>query len=243
MTLRMGDSIDVAAIPAGLDAYAGYVNGHWATYPAVVAAHPAARHLSISVFADGHADCLDVETGDATDAQAAAWLAAWTPGNTTKPVLYTSASNVASLLAAVGRPRDSLLVWSAHYRGDQHLCHPDTCGYPAADATQWVDHDGQWDESVVTDTFFPARPTPPPPSPPPPPPTQGWCTVNLPVLQQGSTGPSVRSAQTLLGGLAADGIFGPQTHQRTVQYQQQHHLGADGIIGTHTWGQLLGTPQ
>ena len=89
----------------------------------------------------------------------------------------------------------------------------------------------------------PVPPPPPPPPPPAPPTSGGLITVLVPQLQEGASSDSVRSAQTLLGGLAVDGIFGPQTHARTMEYQSAHGLAPDGIIGVHTWGALLGHPQ
>lgn len=89
-------------------------------------------------------------------------------------------------------------------------------------------------------------PVPPAPSPvpaPTPAPISEVVNVQLPILQQGAQGASVHSVQTLLGGIAADGIFGPVTHARVVEYQTAHHLAADGIVGLHTWGALLGAPQ
>lgn len=65
----------------------------------------------------------------------------------------------------------------------------------------------------------------------------------VPELQENNTGDTVRACQTLLGGLAVDGIFGPLTLARVREYQQAHALGVDGIVGVHTWGSLLGHPQ
>jgi peptidoglycan hydrolase-like protein with peptidoglycan-binding domain len=67
--------------------------------------------------------------------------------------------------------------------------------------------------------------------------------VQLPVIQENINGDPVKAAQTLLGGLTVDGVFGPLTRERTVAYQSEHGLTADGIIGQHTWGTLLGAPQ
>jgi peptidoglycan hydrolase-like protein with peptidoglycan-binding domain len=67
--------------------------------------------------------------------------------------------------------------------------------------------------------------------------------VQVPQLEQGSTGPSVAALQTLLGGLTVDGVFGPLTHDGVVHFQAAHNLTQDGIVGVHTWGSLLGHPQ
>lgn len=142
MTLRMGDG-PVANLPAGLDAYAGYVNrsGIGITYPGVVAKYPTARHLSITT--DGApANCADVETGAMSS-----W-AFYVYG-------YCEVSSVNELVARFGRP---WRLWTAHRdpRLGAHICSP-AC-WPGlvttADGTQWVDHGGLWDESLLHDNFF-----------------------------------------------------------------------------------------
>jgi peptidoglycan hydrolase-like protein with peptidoglycan-binding domain len=88
----------------------------------------------------------------------------------------------------------------------------------------------------------PSPPSPPPPPPPPPPPSSE-VDVRLPVLAEGSRNASVGVVQTLIGGTAVDGVFGPLTRQRVVDWQRTHRLAADGVVGLHTWGALLGAPQ
>ena len=63
------------------------------------------------------------------------------------------------------------------------------------------------------------------------------------VLQQGSTGGAVKILQ---GGLNAkryalvqDGIFGPATDAAVRQFQSDHGLTVDGIVGPQTWGALV----
>jgi len=139
MTLTMGDG-PPANIPPGLDALAGYVNdsGIGATWPAIQAM-PARYHLSITT--DGSpAMCADVESGAMSD---------WTG----YPVGYCAVSNVNRLVAAYGRP---LRLWTAHYTGMPHVCSP-AC-WPGlvtdADGTQWTNHGGVWDQSLLNDNFF-----------------------------------------------------------------------------------------
>ena len=103
----------------------------------------------------------------------------------------------------------------------------------------------------MADALGSDRPPTPGVTPPPTPaadtspqhPQIGVCTVQLPVLEQGNQGPAVRAAQTLVGGLVQDGIFGPATHEGVVRFQADHGLAQDGIVGQHTWGALLGAPQ
>lgn len=60
-----------------------------------------------------------------------------------------------------------------------------------------------------------------------------------PTLGMGSQGSAVQQLQQKLG-IAADGIFGPQTQQAVRKYQTAHGLQVDGIVGNQTWGSLLG---
>lgn len=57
-------------------------------------------------------------------------------------------------------------------------------------------------------------------------------------IKMGSRGAEVLQAQALLG-IAADGIFGPQTQLAIKAYQSSHGLTADGVVGPQTWGALL----
>lgn len=154
--LRMADSIEVASLPAGMDAYAGYVGGWWPDYAAIVAAHAGVPVLGIAISADEDAQALDVENGDATPAQAGEWAARQLARGIPAPVLYGSVSVVPSIvqsLHAAGVTR--YLIWSAHYGLGEHICGPSTCGQldVPADGTQWIDHGG-WDESALEPYFF-----------------------------------------------------------------------------------------
>ena len=70
----MYDSTNVTSLPTDGDLYAGYVGGNWPTYNAMVLRFPNKVHVSIAVNASENAQVLDVETGDATPAQAPAWI-------------------------------------------------------------------------------------------------------------------------------------------------------------------------
>lgn len=161
MTAEMFDSIDPRQIPAGQDA-AGYVDGRWPTFTAL----HGPSNLSIAVFAADDADTLDVEAGDATNSQAPGWVKRELGLGHWRPCVYTSASNVRALLAALaaaGISRSQIRLWTAHYTYRPHLCGP-ACGLPAgvtADATQWTDRSGgrNLDESTIADDFF-SVPTP-----------------------------------------------------------------------------------
>lgn len=187
MTTTMFDNINVGAIGVG-DEEAGYVNGRWPTFAALVARFPGKPILSIAVNASVQADALDVEPGDATNAQAAVWFRGWVRRILARPVFYTSASNVEALmaaLAAAGINRGQYYIWSAHYTYVAHLCGPQCrFGNWNADLTQWTNKVGG-DESLVQDYVFTAA-TPPIPTPVPPPsvgpaqPIPGDTAMNIP---------------------------------------------------------------
>jgi hypothetical protein len=148
MTLRMGDG-PVANLPPGLNAYAGYVNdsGIGETWPGVQALAKQQNAIAFAITTNGSfAQCADVEQGAMSN-----WKG-YEYG-------YCSVSNVNSLIAQFGRPQK---LWTAHYTGTPHICSP-VC-WPGlvttADGTQWIDHGGAWDESLLSDTFFNLVPSP-----------------------------------------------------------------------------------
>ena len=76
---------------------------------------------------------------------------------------------------------------------------------------------------------------------------QEVCDVNLPVLQKGLVGNSVKSLQILLighghscGNYGTDGIFGDETDRALREFQKANNLDVDGICGSETWNKLLG---
>lgn len=71
------------------------------------------------------------------------------------------------------------------------------------------------------------------PIPPPPPPAPG---TSHPTIHYGMIGPVVAEWQGRIGGLVADGVFGPLTLQATKNWQAFFGLAADGIVGPLTWG-------
>lgn len=66
-------------------------------------------------------------------------------------------------------------------------------------------------------------------------------------LQQGSTGTSVRHLQCMLNfwgyDLDVDGIFGKQTNGAVRDFQGDHGLAVDGIVGPQTWEALHPDPE
>jgi N-acetyl-anhydromuramyl-L-alanine amidase AmpD len=57
------------------------------------------------------------------------------------------------------------------------------------------------------------------------------------LLKKGSTGQEVKDLQKALG-IGADGIFGPGTAAAVYQFQLEHNLTADSIVGSKTWEAL-----
>lgn len=157
MTLRLmldDTNLSVEA-PHAASAYAiaGYVNGRFNNWASVVAKWGKSGKylLSIDVLnqPSAGAQCLDVEPGDATNADAPSWVkATQAAGRAAKdlryyPKLYTSASNATALigaLTAAGIARNEYMLWTAHYTGKAHICNS-SCGLGnfQADATQWTD--------------------------------------------------------------------------------------------------------
>lgn len=64
-------------------------------------------------------------------------------------------------------------------------------------------------------------------------------------LQYGSKGSDVKELQQYLNNngynLSVDGDFGDNTLSAVKDYQQKNGLSVDGIVGTNTWGKLLGS--
>ncbi|HMG62697.1 MAG TPA: hypothetical protein VK599_07095 [Streptosporangiaceae bacterium] len=157
-TIRtMLDAVNLPALEAHAgeaQALAGYVNGRWPTFPALVSKYGKTGKYLLSIDVQGNpalgAQALDVESGDATIAQAPGWTKeTQAEGKKARdgrwfPKLYSSISGGNALiaaLAAAGIRRDEYMYWSAHYTpGYPHICGPSTCRQgPQADATQWTD--------------------------------------------------------------------------------------------------------
>lgn len=161
------DTITLSTIPANPFATAGYTSGFWPTYLPLRRAYPKAHTISIAINASNHADCLDVEPGDASPSQAAGWVKADIKAGFKKPCVYSSywefVNQVRPDLAAAGISRSSIFEWDADYTYTAHI----DAGF---DATQWTDRalGRNLDESTVTLAFLsiaqppyrPARPLP-----------------------------------------------------------------------------------
>ena len=164
--LRMGDAVNPAGLPAGLDAYAGYDAGNWPDFWTIATQHPGTHLIEITPFCQNKGDMLDIEYGDAQPVQGPLWTIARTLAGVWRPVLYCSRDDapiVVGFMNNGGINRGSYRLITAHYGAGQHICGPRTCGLSVqADATQWIDW-GAWDETTLPDDFF--APAGPPPAP------------------------------------------------------------------------------
>lgn len=148
----MLDSVDVDQIPTDAEAAAGYVNGAFANYSQIVLRTPHAHHLSISVRASGDAECLDVETGDATPSEAPAWVRRRLARGVHTPVIYANASTMPAVRAALngaGLHRSDYSLWVADFDGIAVV--------PAGfDAKQYEEHKANphADFSICLEEFF-----------------------------------------------------------------------------------------
>lgn len=177
MPIKMFDSTNVNDIPKDAPAVIGYVGGNpnFTQYSLAKRRFPKAHVLGLAVASRYDAEGVDVEKGDVPNRLVAGWVKRQIARGVKRPVVYTSASNVAEivrLLAAAGVMRKHIRILSAHYTGHPHICGPKTCGYPQADGTQWTNHSGgrHLDESLLNDDFFDPAPKPKPkPAPKPAP--------------------------------------------------------------------------
>lgn len=87
------DSIALANLPPGGTLYAGYDDGAWPDADAIAHAFPGATVIRVTVNPlDNEGDCLDVEKGDATPADAPMWVARRRIAGHIGPLVYCSES-------------------------------------------------------------------------------------------------------------------------------------------------------
>jgi hypothetical protein len=146
----MYDSTNVGNIPADAEAVAGYINGAFENFNELVRRFPHAKHLSIAVSSSHDAQCLDIETGDATPADAPGWVRRQHARGIKRPVVYANTSTIVAVINALTRngiKRDEYLVWTAHYTDQPHI-------EPGSDSTQWEDHRELYDVSLCEPWFL-----------------------------------------------------------------------------------------
>lgn len=167
-TREMYDVVNVSAVPHGVFAVAGYLQGNWPTYRPLVIAFPSAVHVPISigpfpVYRDSVSPsirmvCLDIEPGDANPSVAGAW----DKGELALGVIpcdYANLSTMPAVKASIAASHLSLSqveLWDADWTFHAHL----DAGYQA---TQWTDHGPQgqnYDETSASLGFLGIHPKP-----------------------------------------------------------------------------------
>ena len=142
----MYDSVAAANIPATAVIAAGYVDGRWPDFDAIVARLPDAVHVSITVTGRPGAKVLDWERGNADPP---AWAKAEINAGR-RPTIYCSKDNVSTVAAAI-RPLlfvTDVDLWDADWTGTQHR-------NPLSVATQYA-HDVDGCDLSLTNGTWPA---------------------------------------------------------------------------------------
>jgi hypothetical protein len=153
----MYDAVDVSNIPKDATIVAGYVDGRYANFNELVNTFPDAQHVSITVTGSPWAMVADIEGGDLTPAEGAAWAKrAIAEGH--RPTLYCSQSEWTAVIGALGgfgpRGIPDVDFWIAEWTGIRHRI-------AGTVATQWSSSE-TFDISE-TDGIWPAITPPTPP--------------------------------------------------------------------------------
>lgn len=150
-TALMADAVTVANLPKGWAFYAGYLNGSWANFTQIKAAHPDAHVFDITVNHTTRATVADVETGDLTPASGVLWARDTmhdVPND--QLVIYANTSTWPKVVAAFKAAGVALpLWWAANYSNGPHI--------PAgAIGIQYAD--GPYDTSLIVPALWPGIP-------------------------------------------------------------------------------------
>jgi len=161
MTRIMYDAVTPGNIPANATMVAGYVDGIYANLTQLAARFPGATIVTIAVHWTTRAQVLDVESGDATPAQAVQWLTqTMRDVANARLTLYCNTGawpSVRAAIQAAGIAEPN--YWVARYDGDPTI--------PAgAIAKQYIGDYHGYDQSVVAD-YWPGVDAAPAPAPAP----------------------------------------------------------------------------
>lgn len=177
MTRTMYDAVTPSRIPSGATLVAGYVDGRYANLTAMRQRFPHATVVEIAVSWRTRANVLDVETGDATPAEAVKWCTQ-TMADTDNHSLtiYANASmwsQVVSAFKAAGvtLPQHWVADWDGQASvpaGKVAKQYRNTAGY---DLSAVADHWPGVDTAPAKSSATPAKPAAPKPS------TSGTYTV------------------------------------------------------------------
>lgn len=143
------DSVEPTFLPAG-EAAAVYADGPFATSAAALAGHGNVVWIDVN-GGDPDADALDVEPGDATATEAAAWASAKLTANPDSyAIIYTFRAAWPSVISAIGTLPSSMQshvkYWIADPTGVPHIL-------PGAAATQWA-WGSRYDSDMAEPDFF-----------------------------------------------------------------------------------------
>lgn len=240
---KMYDESVPTTPPAGFDVAAGYIGGdtphvwtdkEWNAQPApyrlpifvrdhggdpTADAHETILWLESHRVPHGVCVALDFETR--VDSGYVHVYDSIVSGHGYKVLLYGSLSTVTN------NPMTSGGRWIADWNDDPSLI-------PGSPAHQYKNQE-PYDFSVV-DPNLPLWHVGSAPAP-------GPVGNDLPMLQHGSQGEAVRTAQGLINArhstCAIDGVFGPVTDKCVREVQNRYGVGMDGIIGPITWHVLI----
>lgn len=161
---KMADSVEADDLPIGLPGYAGYVDGHWPSFPAIVKRfYPNAHCVSLTVTGK-RAAFIDCEQGNHSPAFCVKWLLQQltlsSVGDNTATRLwrhgiYFPMSYHADIVREIARQmpntdRERYRLWGACWTG----------GLPAVlpaglDALQYIGDEGRgYDVSAVAHDFY-----------------------------------------------------------------------------------------
>ena len=246
MTLVCYDDIYAANLPAGADAYLGYVDGYWPDYKDEVAKFTSAHIIGLTVKGAQIGDGCDIENGDLSASSGAQWIHD-AQGRVVRPIAYSSVSEMETVISeasGLGLTRDKYRVFTAHYTYSPHICGPSTCAYPGltqpADATQWTDkkmglNGVLIDQSMLSDGFFNGVVFPGNPVPVTPPVPPAHRNIYTPLATDGVFGAHTCAAMqfVIFNGNTwdCDGFFGPVSK---VTLQKYLGVQPDGAIGPVT---------
>jgi hypothetical protein len=235
--MTMYDAVVVSRLPRDGGAYAGYVDGSWATMESLPGMFPDTNILSVTTGL-GAAQGIDVEPGnEGWNNECAAvpgWVQSRIEAGVHRPVIYIAGSSmqlVIDRMNAAGISRDKYRLWSAHWDGS-HICGPASCRLPEADATQWACVNNLYDVSLLNPGFFdqPApgpKPVPvPKPTPPPAPPLIEDDDMNQNTLIVEAKGPAA-------GGISPGALFAIINGQK---------LPLKTLTLATSWANALGQP-
>ncbi|MDH6116923.1 hypothetical protein ABH930_000342 [Kitasatospora sp. GAS204A] len=153
MTRTMYDAVTAANVPAGATLVAGYGDGYYQNVAAFRARFPGATVVEIAVFAhDDLGQVLDVETGDATPAQAPGWVQMRRAAGV-DPTVYCDTSTWPAVRSAF----QSAGVAEPHYWIAQYDNNPTI---PAGAIAKQYQDPGPYDLSSVADYWPGVDPTP-----------------------------------------------------------------------------------